>query len=264
MLFFYATNLGIPFALALVSAVSSRGLASRRFLVAWMVALFVIPNVVRVSAVDFDMNKYFQIMWIAVAILAAWLIRHWPRLAIAGVLAVSAISPGLILVWHLINPAVTMSLGQEAAGRWIEANTPERSVFVTDAYINSPVDLAGRLRITTFGPYVSNLGYDPASREADVQTAYCDGPDAAAEVMARYGATYVLVERWRARLRGRHGDRLRLERPLRGGLRPGRGLRAGTCSGRDDPRAGAEDQPLGSTTTVTSGVSPARTLIATL
>jgi hypothetical protein len=192
VLFFYATNLGLPFALAIVSAATSRGLASRRFLVAWMVALFVIPNVVRVSAVDFDMNKYFQIMWIAVAILAAWLIRHWPRLAIAGVLAVSAISPGLILVWHLINPAVTMSLGQEAAGRWIEANTPERSVFVTDAYINSPVDLAGRLRITTFGPYVSNLGYDPAAREADVQTAYCDGPDAAAEVMARYGATYVL------------------------------------------------------------------------
>ena len=192
VLFFYATNLGLPFALAIVSAATARGLASRRFLVAWMVALFLIPNVVRVSAVDFDMNKYFQIMWIAVAILAAWLIRQWPRVAIAGVLAVSAISPGLILVWHLLNPAVTMSLAQETAGRWIEANTPERSVFITDDYINSPVDLAGRLRITTFGPYVANLGYDPDPRSADVHTVYCDGPDAAAEVMAKYQATYVL------------------------------------------------------------------------
>ena len=26
--------------------------------------------------------------------------------------------------------------------------------------------LAGRLRITTVGPYVSNLGYDPAARSA--------------------------------------------------------------------------------------------------
>ena len=66
------------FALAIVAAATARGLASRRFLVAWMVALFLIPNVVGVSAVDFDMNKYFQIMWVAVAILAAWLIRHWP------------------------------------------------------------------------------------------------------------------------------------------------------------------------------------------
>ena len=79
-----------------------------------------------------------------------------------------------------------------AVARWIEANTPDRSVFLADAFINSPVDLAGRLRITTFGPYVSNLGYDPEPREADTSAAYCDGPDVAAEVMARYGATYVL------------------------------------------------------------------------
>ena len=67
-----------------------------------------------------------------------------------------------------------------------------RRVFLTDAFINSPVDLAGRLRMTTFGPYVSNLGYDPAPREEDVHAAYCDGPEVAVERMAKYGATYVL------------------------------------------------------------------------
>ena len=46
-----------------------------------MVVLFLVPNVVLVSAVEFDMNKYFQIMWIAVAILAAWLIRRWSTVA---------------------------------------------------------------------------------------------------------------------------------------------------------------------------------------
>jgi hypothetical protein len=54
------------------------------------------------------------------------------------------------------------------------------------------VDLAGRLRITTFGPYVSNLGYDPAPREADVNAIYCDGPEVAVSRMAAYDATYVL------------------------------------------------------------------------
>jgi hypothetical protein len=192
VLFFYATNLGIPFALAVIAAVTGRGMPYRWFLVAWVVTLFIIPNVVVVSAVEFDMNKYFQIMWIAVAILAAWLMRTWRPGAVVAVLAISAISPILIADWHMRSRDVALSLPQEAAAEWIAANTPERSVFITDAFINSPVDLAGRLRIATFGPYVSNLGYDPAPREADTKAIYCDGADVAADVMPRYGATYVL------------------------------------------------------------------------
>ncbi len=192
VLFFYATNLGIPFALALVAAVAARGLDARRFLAAWLVVLFLVPNVVVLSAVEFDMNKYFQMMWIAVAILAAWLIRRWPRPLVVLVLVACALSPALIAVWHMTSSVVALGVPQERAGRWIEDHTPDGSVFLTDAFINSPVDLGGRSRITTFGPYVSNLGYDPEPREADTKVAYCDGPDAAAEVMARYRATFVL------------------------------------------------------------------------
>ena len=81
-----------------------------------MVVLFLVPNVVVLSAVEFDMNKYFQMMWIAVAILAAWFIRRWSDAAIVVVLAVSAISPGLVAYWHLTNPAVVMSSGAGARG----------------------------------------------------------------------------------------------------------------------------------------------------
>ena len=104
----------------------------------------------------------------------------------------SALSPALIAVWHVRSDVVALSPEQEAAGRWIAANTPDDSVFVTDAFINSPVDLAGRLRISTFGPYVANLGYDPDPRAEDIKAIYCDGPEVAAERMATYGATYVL------------------------------------------------------------------------
>jgi hypothetical protein len=195
VVFFYVTNLGIPVLLAIACLLILRGASRvphRGFLAAWLVALFLVPNVVRVSSVDFDMNKYFQIMWIAAAILAAWLVARWPRPAIVGVLAVCAMSPALIALHHAWHPAVVVSLPQAAAGRWIETSTPERAVFVTDDFINSPVDLAGRLRVTTFGPYVSNLGYDPARREADVEAVYCDGPEVAVERMGLYGATYVL------------------------------------------------------------------------
>ena len=190
--FFYLTNLGIPFVLAVIAAFTARGMPYRWFLVAWVLALFIVPNVVEVSAVSFDMNKYFQIMWIAVAVLAAWLMHRWRPRAIVLVLFISMFSTVLIADWHMRSRDVALSLPQEAAARWIAANTPDRSVFITDAFINSPVDLAGRLRITTFSTYVSNLGYDPAPREVDTKAIYCDGPDVAAERMAKYGATYVL------------------------------------------------------------------------
>jgi hypothetical protein len=191
VLFFYATNLGLPFLLALI-AFTRRRVRERAFLGSWILALFLVPNLVALSSVEFDMNKYFQMMWVAVAIAAAALIRPWRTAAIVAVLAFSALSPALVAVWHVAGTQVVLTTGQERAARWIEANTPERAIFVTDAWINSPVDLAGRLRVTSFGPYVANLGYDPQRREADVKRLRCDGPDAAASVMRTYGASYVL------------------------------------------------------------------------
>jgi uncharacterized membrane protein len=98
----------------------------------------------------------------------------------------------LVATWFVIGQPVVLTAGQEQAARWIEANTPERTVFVTDDWVASPVDLAGRLRLTTFGPYVANLGYDPGQRAADVQRIYCDGDAAAADLMRQYAATYVV------------------------------------------------------------------------
>ncbi len=150
------------------------------------------PNLIVAGAVEFDMNKYFQVMGVALAILGGWLLRRRSTLVAGLVLAAAAVSPALIATWHLVSTPLAMSAAQERASHWISANTPPLTVFLTDAYINSPSDLAGRLRITTFAPYAANLGYDPAPRAADVNAAYCEGPDVAAEVMARYRATYVI------------------------------------------------------------------------
>ncbi|MHB8958630.1 MAG: DUF2298 domain-containing protein [Candidatus Limnocylindrales bacterium] len=189
--FFYLTNLGIPFVLALV-ALARRRVRERLFLGAWVAALFLVPNLVVASSVEFDMNKYFQMMWVAVAIAAATWLRTWRPVVLWPVLAVSALSPALIAVWSIAGPQFVVSAAQQQAAAWIAQNTPQRAVFVTDAYINSPIDLAGRLRVTSFGPYVANLGYDPAPREAAVKTVRCGRPDAAAAAMREFGATYVL------------------------------------------------------------------------
>ncbi len=108
VLFFYVTNLGLPVLLAVVAVLVARRMPNRAFLAAWLVTLFLVPNLVVVSAVEFDMNKYFQMMWIAAAVLAAWLIRDWPRPVIAAVLLASAISPALIATWHAWHPAVAL------------------------------------------------------------------------------------------------------------------------------------------------------------
>jgi hypothetical protein len=76
---------------------------------------------------------------------------------------------------------------------WVRDETPPDAVFVTDGWVNSLTDGAGRSRLTTFGPYVANLGYAPDERIADVTAIYCGGdPDLSVSLMRFYGATYVV------------------------------------------------------------------------
>jgi Uncharacterized membrane protein (DUF2298) len=192
VLFFYLTNLGIPFALALLALLLPR-VPHRGFLAFWLVILFVVPNVVQFSAIGFDMNKYFQAMWIAVALLAAWLIRRWPRPVIAAVLLLSIPSSLLVSAWTALNREVVLGWSEVKAADWITANTPERSIFVTNGWLNSPTDPAGRLRVLTFTPYIANLGYSPDERYALVDRIYCSGDAAeAADLTRSLGATYLL------------------------------------------------------------------------
>jgi len=190
--FFYATNLGIPFLLAIAAFLAMR-VPRRAFLAAWAALLFAVPNLVQVSVVSFDMNKYFQAMWIPVALAAAWLIRRWPAPAIVLVLALSVPSPLLVSAWTAFNRAQVLSSAELGAADWIAANTPPGSVFVTNGWLNSPTDPAGRLRLLTYSFYVANLGYSPDERAAQIEEIYCGGDPATSALIARsLGATYLL------------------------------------------------------------------------
>jgi len=190
--FFYATNLGVPFLLAL-AALLVPGVPRRAFLAGWVLLLFAVPNLVQLSVVSFDMNKYFQAMWIAVAILAAWLIRRWPAPALAAVLLLSVPSPLLVSAWTALNREVVLGWSEVEAWRWISDNTPEEAVFVTNGWLNSPTDAAGRLRVLTYTVYIANLGYSPDRRAAQVDEIYCSGDaERAAELSQELGATYLL------------------------------------------------------------------------
>jgi len=132
-------------------------------------------------------------MWIAVALLAAWLIRRWPMPAIAAVLLLSIPSPLLVSAWTALNREVVLGQSEVAAADWIAANTPERAIFVTNGWLNSPTDPAGRLRVLTFTPYIANLGYSPDERYALVDRIYCNGdPEESAALAHSLGASYLL------------------------------------------------------------------------
>lgn len=192
VVFFYLTNLGVPFGLAL-AALMQPGLRHRAFLGAWVLALFLVPNVVKVSVVDFDMNKYFQAMWIAVAILAAWLVHRWSWPAVVLVVAVSIPSPLLAAAWTATSDLQVLTTAELRAAAWARDETPPDAVFVTDGWVNSLTDAAGRRRLLTFTPYVANLGFEPEQRLADVIEIYCGGdPGRSAELMERHAATHVV------------------------------------------------------------------------
>jgi hypothetical protein len=190
--FFYLTNLGVPFLLA-IAALVVPGLPRRGFLASWIIGLFVLPNLVQASVIDFDMNKVFQAMWIGVAIAAAWLVRRWPWPAVGLVLLLSLPSPLLVAAWTATSDYQVLNRSQLDAAEWIAENTPPDAVFVTDGWLHSPTDPAGRKRLTTFAPYIANLGYRPDERVSNVTTIYCGGDAELSAMLARrYGATYLI------------------------------------------------------------------------
>ncbi|HEX2221887.1 MAG TPA: hypothetical protein VHK06_05130 [Candidatus Limnocylindria bacterium] len=190
--FFYVTNLGLPLVLAL-AALLVPSVRARLFLAVWALVLFAVPNVIQVSAVAFDMNKYFQAMWIALAILAGQLVARWPAVVTAVAVILAVPSPLLAAAWTLTSQNQLLSADELAAARWVAGNTADRSVFVTSGYVNALTDPAGRLRLTSFGWYVRNLGYDPTEREAAVAAVYCARDSAAAaSQMERLGAEYLV------------------------------------------------------------------------
>ena len=220
--FFYLTNLGHPVRPGLVAAFTARGLGSRWFLLAWLVALFLVPNVVRVSAVEFDMNKYFQIMWIAVAILAAWVIRRWPTTAHRGgprrLGALAGAHRGLA---RALGRPSRSSPAQEAAGALDRGEHTGRSVFVTDAFINSPVDLAGRLRIIDVRAVCLEPRLRPGAARGGHDGDLLRRPGGRGRADGEYGATYVLSSGG-VPMRRRSRHRLLVEPALPDGLRRGR------------------------------------------
>ena len=146
----------------------------------------------QVSDVAFDMNKYFQAMWIAVALLAAWFIRRWPWPAIGLVLVLSVPVPLLVAGWTASSREQVLDWNNVEAANWIAANTPDRAVFATDGWLNIHRPMPGRLRLITYTPYIANLGFDPDMRDERCARSTAPATCATPPPWRQLGATYLL------------------------------------------------------------------------
>ena len=120
------------------------------------------------------------------------LVRRWTIAAVVAVVAFSMPSPLLVATWTATSDLQVLSREELAASRWVAEETPPGAVFVTDGWVNSLTDSAGRRRLTTFGPYVANLGYERTAHRRRGDHLLWRRPDALVELMRRYGATYVV------------------------------------------------------------------------
>ena len=188
---FYLANFGFGFVLFL-GAIPFLNMKDKHILGSGALALFLVPNLISFTAIEWDMNRFFQFMTVFTAIPAAALLSRLPKFLAALALILCVASPLLVAGWFATSDSLALTQDDLSAATWIRANTTPRDVFLTEAFINMPTDLAGRLRLLTFTPYVANYALNPTDREKDTQTAFCGTAKEAAAVMKKYGARYIL------------------------------------------------------------------------
>lgn len=222
---FYIANFGLVFLVGLAGLLLVK-MKHKTLLASGMAAMFILPNLVSFTPIEWDMNRFFSIMMLFAVIPAAVVLREvWgsrffatdksssrKRIAVPGIptrialllgrwigpatfsitIALSVLSPLLVSAWFVTSDLGVLSKADIAAADWISANTNAKDVFVTEAFINVPTDVAGRLRLLTFTPYVRNYALDPTELEKDLERIYCGPGDESLSLMNKYGAKYIL------------------------------------------------------------------------
>ncbi|MFQ5405752.1 MAG: DUF2298 domain-containing protein [Candidatus Micrarchaeia archaeon] len=200
---FYFANFGLVFILALIGlfAISNKEVRHKRVLFLWMLAMFLIPNLFSFSGTQWDMGKFFVYMMVPTSILAAlvltkaWNIHRIIKPFVLILIFLSILTPLLFLTWTVQSTWQGLSWQEHEAGKWIEKNTAQKSVFL--AYQNhiSPIDaVAGRFRITGYSSWMNNYGLkDYQKREQDIRRAYCSSAQEAQKIAIKYSAQYVYV-----------------------------------------------------------------------
>src|SRR5659263_430363 len=103
IIIFYLGNLGIPFILSFLFITIQKKHAF--FIYSWLLAMFLLPNLISFTPEPFDMYKFFHFMWIPVAIAAGGVLARLydtkRYFLIVALIVLSVFTPFLDAAWNL-------------------------------------------------------------------------------------------------------------------------------------------------------------------
>jgi hypothetical protein len=211
---FYAKNLGATFVAFVIAAFAfaaallwkkktfaGMGKGEYAALCLLAIGLFLVPNMITMPNYDWDLNKFFVLMFVPAGIAAALFacaaagkLGRFGWVLLAALFLLSSLSSVFTLAWWYNNRWIGMSNDDVKVGEWIIHNTPTNAVFASYEQYISPIDCyAGRFRVCTNRNWVNSIGDgENARRTAKMRRLFCTGSEAEARSIAdEYNVTYV-------------------------------------------------------------------------
>jgi hypothetical protein len=190
---YYPLNLGVPFALVLVSFFK-RG---HEYLKITLLLLFLIPNIIQFTPWSWDMYKFFMFAWVPIAVLSGVMLAKTRRIIVVTLVLLSVITSASVVIYNVGTDYSGATWSEYDVGLWIRENTPQGSVFLTYYMIHEPPTMiGGRVRVSSYiyWPYGHGVPLDEIyAREHQIDSAYNGTVEDLASVVRQYNVSYVYV-----------------------------------------------------------------------
>ena len=190
-LIYYPLNLGVPFALAIISFFK-RG---HEYLKITLLLLFLIPNILLFTPWSWDMYKFFMFAWVPIAVLSGILLAKTRRIIVVTLVLLSVITSASVVIYNVGTDYSGATWSEYEAGLWIRDNTPQNAVFLTYYGIHEPPTMiGGRVRVSSYiyWPYGHGVPLDEVwGREHQIDSAYNGTTADLAAVVREYNVSYV-------------------------------------------------------------------------
>ena len=212
LVLYYFANLGIPFALALVSFAFPKKFEDNLLKVVFLI-LFLIPNAVSMTPNPWDMYKFFIFLWVPVAVLSGAVLAslgwgHFSRFSsqvsmvarksiVLTLVVLCLLSSIGVIAYNVGTDFVGVSKDEYNVGIWVRDNTEQDSVFLAAYSIHCPpIMIGGRVRVLAYlnWPYGHGIPLDEIwTRARDVDRAYNGTVEDLKQVVETYNVSYIYV-----------------------------------------------------------------------
>lgn len=199
-LWFYLKNIGLPFALLLLSLFEKN--TRYRMIFSGAFVIFVTAELILFQPNEYDNNKLFYVWYALCAVpIAETALSLWERLKglrarplVAATACVIFFASGsLSIARECLSDYRMFSREDVRVAEYVEVNTQADAVFLCwTQHINPVSALAGRRIVCGPALWLYYHGFDLSAREEDIRAFYAD-PAGRADVLLKYDVGYILV-----------------------------------------------------------------------